>query len=244
MASLRLAIKASLAQSQPPALPQQTTRKRGKAASSPPSKKSKATAAGPPSWTRGDVQLRPTRATLRGLNVQRPWAPMLLDGSKVIETRTYDIDKQKCFANEWFWVVETPGKSGSGASGRTSPAVLNFRASRCATRRLHSGARTKISTAFRPGRNTTGTDAAPCTLLASRARLAAAAQSPPEARSSKGVINVAKHTPSRGPCRGAGGSPERRHNVFGRGPERKLQVRRCFFNIMIRTDAAAWGICP
>ena len=110
MASLRLAIKASLAQSQPPALPQQTTRKRGKAASSPPSKKSKATAAGPPSWTRGDVQLRPTRATLRGLNVQRPWAPMLLDGSKVIETRTYDIDKQKCFANEWFWVVETPGK--------------------------------------------------------------------------------------------------------------------------------------
>lgn len=125
MASLRLAIKASLEQSQPPALPQQTTtRKRGKAAaSSPPSKKSKkataagpsrkkskATAAGPPSWTRGDVQLRPTRATLRGLNVQRPWAPMLLDGSKVIETRTYDIDKQKCFANEWFWVVETPGK--------------------------------------------------------------------------------------------------------------------------------------
>ena len=109
MASLRLAIKASLEQSQPPALPQQTTRKRGKA-SSPPSKKSKATAAGPPSWTRGDVQLRPTRATLRGLNVQRPWAPMLLDGSKVIETRTYDIDKQKCFANEWFWVVETPGK--------------------------------------------------------------------------------------------------------------------------------------
>ena len=113
MASLRLAIKASLAQSQPPALPQQTTtRKRGKAAaSSPPSKKSKkATAAGPPSWTRGNLQLRPTRATLRGLNVQRPWAPMLLDGSKVIETRTYDIDKQKCFANEWFWVVETPGK--------------------------------------------------------------------------------------------------------------------------------------
>ena len=107
MASLRLAIKASLEQSQPPALPQQTTRKRGKG---PPSKKSKATAAGPPSWTRGDVQLRPTRATLRGLNVQRPWAPMLLDGSKVIETRTYDIDKQKCFANEWFWVVETPGK--------------------------------------------------------------------------------------------------------------------------------------
>ena len=42
--------------------------------------------------------------------MQRPWAPMLLDGSKVIETRTYDIDKQKCFANEWFWVVETPGK--------------------------------------------------------------------------------------------------------------------------------------
>ena len=113
MTSLRLAIKASLEQSQPPALPQQTTtRKRGKAAAaSPPSKKSKkATAAGPPSWTRGDVQLRPTRATLRGLNVQRPWAPMLLDGSKVIETRTYDIDKQKCFANEWFWVVETPGK--------------------------------------------------------------------------------------------------------------------------------------
>jgi len=108
----RLAIKASLEQSQPPALLQQTTtRKRGKAAASPPSKKSKkATAAGPPSWTRGDVQLRPTRATLRGLNVQRPWAPMLLDGSKVIETRTYDIDKQKCFANEWFWVVETPGK--------------------------------------------------------------------------------------------------------------------------------------
>ena len=57
-------------------------------------------------WARGDSLLRP----LRGLNVQHPWAPMLLDGSKVIEARTYDIDDKGGFGNEWFWVVETPGK--------------------------------------------------------------------------------------------------------------------------------------
>ena len=42
--------------------------------------------------------------------MQRPWAPMLLDGSKVIETRIYDIDKNGGFGDEWFWVVETPGE--------------------------------------------------------------------------------------------------------------------------------------
>ena len=57
-------------------------------------------------WARGDTLLRP----LRGLNVQLPWAPMLLDGSKVIEARTYDIDDKGGFGNEWFWLVETPGK--------------------------------------------------------------------------------------------------------------------------------------
>ena len=32
-----------------------------------------------------------------------------LDGSKIVEARTYDISAQGGFGDEWFWLVETPG---------------------------------------------------------------------------------------------------------------------------------------
>ena len=58
-------------------------------------------------WARGDCLARP----LRGLNVQATWAKRLLDGSKVIEARTYDVVAKGGFANEWFWLVATPGRA-------------------------------------------------------------------------------------------------------------------------------------
>ncbi len=45
-----------------------------------------------------------------GINVQTPWARLLLSGEKVIETRTYSIPEK--YINRWMWLIETPGRSG------------------------------------------------------------------------------------------------------------------------------------
>ena len=44
---------------------------------------------------------------LRGINIQRPWAQLLLDGLKTVEARTYEL---KGYLNEDLWIIETPGK--------------------------------------------------------------------------------------------------------------------------------------
>ena len=48
------------------------------------------------------------RLTLPGINIQSPWAELLLTGLKRIETRKYPLP-QKHDA-EWMWLIETPGK--------------------------------------------------------------------------------------------------------------------------------------
>lgn len=45
---------------------------------------------------------------LRGINIQRPWARLLLQGRKTIETRSYPL---KGYAEEDLWVIETRGSS-------------------------------------------------------------------------------------------------------------------------------------
>ena len=54
-------------------------------------------------WRAGAVLVKP----LRGINIQRPWAGLILDGLKKIEARTYDV---RGYADEWLWLIETPGK--------------------------------------------------------------------------------------------------------------------------------------
>ena len=44
---------------------------------------------------------------LRGINIQRPWAQMILDGQKTVEARKYDL---MGYRNEDLWIIETPGK--------------------------------------------------------------------------------------------------------------------------------------
>jgi hypothetical protein len=47
---------------------------------------------------------------LPGLNVQAPWARLLLEGKKTIETRTYPLPKKYC--DQDLWLIETPGHLG------------------------------------------------------------------------------------------------------------------------------------
>ena len=47
---------------------------------------------------------------LPGINVQQPWARLLLSGEKTIETRTYPITDK--YINQDMWLIETPGKEG------------------------------------------------------------------------------------------------------------------------------------
>ena len=44
---------------------------------------------------------------LRGINIQRPWAGLILDGAKTVEARRYDVSS---YCDEWLWLIETPGK--------------------------------------------------------------------------------------------------------------------------------------
>lgn len=45
-----------------------------------------------------------------GINIQAPWALLLLDQKKQIETRTYALPTK--YAGQDLWLIETPGKSG------------------------------------------------------------------------------------------------------------------------------------
>lgn len=48
--------------------------------------------------------------SLPGLNVQVPWARLLLEGKKTIETRTYPLPAK--YRGEDLWLIETPGRLG------------------------------------------------------------------------------------------------------------------------------------
>ena len=50
---------------------------------------------------------------LRGINIQRPWARLILDGLKTVEARKYDLT---AYLNEDLWIIETPGKGRRGES--------------------------------------------------------------------------------------------------------------------------------
>mmetsp|Transcript_98024 Transcript_98024/g.227329 ORF Transcript_98024/g.227329 Transcript_98024/m.227329 type:complete len:208 (+) Transcript_98024:321-944(+) len=54
---------------------------------------------------------RPKR--LRGINIQRPWARLILEGTKTVEARKYAL---KGYCNEDLWVIETKGGSKSTLS--------------------------------------------------------------------------------------------------------------------------------
>lgn len=43
----------------------------------------------------------------RGLNIQRPWARLILDGVKTVEARRYPL---KGYGGELLWIIETPGR--------------------------------------------------------------------------------------------------------------------------------------
>jgi hypothetical protein len=45
---------------------------------------------------------------LSGLNIQTPWARLLLEGKKTIETRTYPLPEK--YRGQDLWLIETPGK--------------------------------------------------------------------------------------------------------------------------------------
>jgi hypothetical protein len=48
---------------------------------------------------------------LPGINIQAPWARLLLDRTKQIETRTYALPAK--YAGQNLWLIETPGKLGN-----------------------------------------------------------------------------------------------------------------------------------
>lgn len=45
-----------------------------------------------------------------GINIQQPWADMLINGDKTVETRSYHIPEK--YIGETLAVIETPGKKG------------------------------------------------------------------------------------------------------------------------------------
>lgn len=47
---------------------------------------------------------------LPGINIQAPWARLLLEGKKSIETRTYPLPEK--YLGQELWLIETPGHFG------------------------------------------------------------------------------------------------------------------------------------
>lgn len=47
---------------------------------------------------------------LPGINVQAPWASLLLEEKKSIETRTYPLPEK--YVKQDLWLIETPGRLG------------------------------------------------------------------------------------------------------------------------------------
>ena len=60
--------------------------------------------------------------SLTGINIQFPISKMILEGSKIIETRTYPIPKQ--YIGQEMVLVETPGKDGKFKS--RAVAIVKF----------------------------------------------------------------------------------------------------------------------
>ena len=48
--------------------------------------------------------------TLRGINIQQPWARLILEGKKRLEARAYALAPSSVYRNEPLWLIETPGK--------------------------------------------------------------------------------------------------------------------------------------
>jgi len=47
---------------------------------------------------------------LPGINIQYPWAGLILDGIKTVETRKYPLPEK--FRRQRMWLIETPGRFG------------------------------------------------------------------------------------------------------------------------------------
>ena len=54
---------------------------------------------------------------LRGINIQRPWARLILNGRKRVEARKYDLNG---YLNEDLWIIETKGRE---MNGKKSPII-------------------------------------------------------------------------------------------------------------------------
>lgn len=52
-----------------------------------------------------------TRKAYTGINIQYPISKLIVEGKKIIETRTYPIPEK--YLNEEMALIETPGKSGT-----------------------------------------------------------------------------------------------------------------------------------
>ena len=61
---------------------------------------------------------------LRGINIQRPWARMLLEGVKTVEIRSYPLNS---YLNEDLWLIETSGARRKGDPFKTQMiGVIRF----------------------------------------------------------------------------------------------------------------------
>ena len=59
---------------------------------------------------------------LRGINIQWPWARLILDGLKTVEARKYDL---MGYLNEDLWIIETPGR-GQRDKGKLGPRIVGI----------------------------------------------------------------------------------------------------------------------
>jgi len=63
-----------------------------------------------------------TKKTYTGINIQYPISELILNGSKIIETRTYPIPEK--YLNQEMLLIETPGKEGKFRARIT--AIIKF----------------------------------------------------------------------------------------------------------------------
>merc|ERR1712187_177191 len=59
----------------------------------------------------------------RGINIQQPWAGLILQKVKTVEARRYPLNNYK---NERLWVIETPGKYAPKEGGARIVGVVRF----------------------------------------------------------------------------------------------------------------------
>lgn len=56
-----------------------------------------------------------------GINIQRPWSTLIVDGTKVVETRSYPIPKK--YVGVEIAIIETPGAQGIRDKSRPAKIV-------------------------------------------------------------------------------------------------------------------------